>query len=207
MNEEKDIDRNNQSSGSASEQEADESLMVRVMSGSQEAFEIILNRYSSHIINFAYRFLSSQEEAEDIAQQVFLRAYKASSRYDPKRPFRPWLFSIASRLISNQIRFRKRHRNESLDVTPQETEGGSYADKIPDPSCLKPEDILEKQHLIQQVQGALQRLPESQRIAVLLARFEDMSYEEIGHSMGISVSSVKSLLFRARERLRYLLKH
>lgn len=180
----------------------DESLMADFASGSQAAFELIFERYSSHIINFAYRFLGSRDEAEDIAQEVFLRIYKAKERYDPKRPFRPWIFSIASHLISDQKRFGKRHPKESLDVTLQDSDGNPYRNEIEDRSSAKSEELLEKQQIAHLVQKALKELPENQRQAVLLARFEDMSYEEISQTMKVSVSAVKSLLFRARESLK-----
>ncbi len=180
----------------------DESLMADFASGSQASFELIFERYSSHIINFAYRFLNSRDEAEDIAQEAFLRVYMTKERYDPGRSFRSWIFSIAAHLISNQIRSRKRHPKESLDKTQQDSDGNSYGGEIEDGSSLKSEDILERQQLVRQVQEALRKLPENQRTAVVLARFEEMSYEEISVTMDVSVTAVKSLLFRARQSLK-----
>ena len=185
---------------------SDESLMADFVSGSQAAFELIFERYSSHIINFAYRFLGSREESEDIAQEVFLRIYRAKERYDPRRPFRPWIFSIASHLISNRRRHGKRHPEEPLEGMPQDPDGSSYGGEIEDRSLPKSEELLEKQQLAQQVRDALENLPESQRQAVVLARFEEMSYEEISETMKISVPAVKSLLFRARQSLKELLR-
>ena len=182
-------------------EKTDEALMAGFKSGSHAAFELIFERYSSHIIGFAYRFLNSREEAEDIAQEVFLRIYKAKERFDASRPFRPWLFSIASRLISNRTRSRKRHPQEPLEIAAQDGVGHSHIDAIEDRS-LKPGELLERQQLAQYVKEALQKLPENQRTAVLLARFEDMSYEEIGVTMDISLTAVKSLLFRARQSLK-----
>lgn len=183
----------------------DESLMRDFASGSQEAFELIFERYSSHIINFAYRFLGTREEAEDIAQEVFLRIYRAKEQYDANRPFRPWIFSITSRLISNRLRDRKRHPTASLDWNVEDDEGSSQALQIPEKPGHEPAQILGKKQLVLTVRRALEQLPENQRTAVILARFEEMSYEEIAQAMNTSVLAVKSLLFRARESLKKLL--
>lgn len=180
----------------------DEAIMACFQAGETDAFQIIFDRYSSHIINFAYRFLGSREEAEDIAQEVFLRIYRAKERYDPKRPFRPWIFSIAAHLISNQRRNSKRHPKEPLEGMLQDSDGSSPRREIEDRSSPKSEELLEKQQIAERVRNALENLPESQRQAVLLARFEEMSYEEIGETMDISLTAVKSLLFRARQNLK-----
>ncbi|HMU76164.1 MAG TPA: sigma-70 family RNA polymerase sigma factor [Elusimicrobiota bacterium] len=93
----------------SAEREPDESLMRQFQAGDGEAFDALFDRYSARLINFAFRFLHSREEAEDAAQDVFLRLRGKKERYDPSRPFRPWLFSIASRLVSNRLRQKKRH--------------------------------------------------------------------------------------------------
>ncbi len=180
----------------------DEAIMACFQAGETDAFQIIFDRYSSHVINFAYRFLNSQEEAEDIAQEVFLKIYRAKERYDANRPFRPWLFSIASRLISNQRRSRKRHPQESLDWSSEDSDGRLQSPLLVDHSNPLPDEILQKQQLIDTVKKALEKLPGEQRKAVLLARYEEMSYEEIAITMEVSVSAVKSLLFRARGSLK-----
>ena len=180
----------------------DESLMRDVASGSQDAFEMIFDRYSVRIINFAYRFLASREEAEDIAQEVFLRIYKAREKYNPARPFKPWLFSITSRLISNQRRMKKRHPQESLDWTFENLEGNLQETILSENKTHLPDEVIQKQQLISTVQEALRKLPEDQRKAVIFARYEEMSYEEIADTIGVSVSAVKSLLFRARASLK-----
>jgi RNA polymerase sigma-70 factor, ECF subfamily len=185
--------------------DSDEELMRRFQSGEDEAFRVLFDRYASHLINFAYRLLSSRDESEDIAQEVLLRVYKGKDRYDPSRPFRPWIFSIASRLISNRLRDRKRHPQVSLNFKPDEDHHDIPTIDLADKSSHPTEEILEKQQLAQHVQKALADLPENQRTAVLLARFEEMPYEEIAATMGSSVSSVKSLLFRARQTLKAVL--
>lgn len=182
--------------------ETDESLMARFKEGSEDDFNVLFDRYSSHVINFVYRFLGSREEAEDLAQEVFLRVYRAQNRYDASRPFRPWLFAIASRLVSNRLRDRKRHPLASLDQQAEGESGEPLSWQFPDPPPTRPAESLDKRDLALTVQNVLDRLPETQRMAVLLARFEEMSYEDIAQSLGTSVSAVKSLIFRARLTLK-----
>lgn len=182
--------------------DSDQELMRRFQSGEEEAFRGLLDHYTPHLINFAYRMLSSRDESEDLAQEVFLRVYKGKDRYDPSRPFRPWIFSIASRLISNRLRDRKRHPKVSLDWKPEEGSREIPTIDLPDKSSLRPEETLENRQLAQVVRDALAALPENQRAAVLLARFEEMSYEEIAQTMESTVVAVKSLLFRARQTLK-----
>lgn len=179
----------------------DEDLMGRFRSGDEEAFQVLFNRYATHLINFAHRLLRSREDSEDIAQETLLRVYRGKDRYDPSRPFRPWLFSIVVRLTSNRLRDRKRHPQESLDWMP-EGEDAPHAPDLPDRTSLSPEQSAEKHYTVLMVQRALDALPENQRAAVLLSRFEEMSYEEIAQVMDTSASSVKSLLFRARQALK-----
>lgn len=181
--------------------------MRRFKEGAEEAFEEIFDRYSAHIINFLFRFLNSQEELEDIAQEVLLRIYKNKERYDPGRPFRPWIFSIAARLASNHLRHGRRHPQNSLDGASDDVNGANPLSQLPDQTLREPEKTLEKKLLVRSVQEALSKLPENQRIAVLLARFEDMSHEEIAQTLGVSLSSVKSLLFRAKESLKKSLRN
>ncbi len=184
--------------------ETDQALMSCFQEGDPDAFSIIFDRYASHIINFSYRFLNNQQESEDIAQEVLLRVYKGKDRYDSSRPFRPWIFSIAARLLSNRRRDKKRHAEESLDWQSENADEGSQVRfQLEDKSSgVDPQKVTEKNQLALIVQKALKELPENQRIAVILARFEGMSYEDIAQSLDISVSAVKSLLFRARETLK-----
>lgn len=185
--------------------DSDEEFMRRFQSGDEQAFRLLFDRYASHLINFAYRMLTSRDEAEDLTQEVLLRVYRAKDHYDPSRPLRPWIFAIASRLISNRLRDRKLHSQVSLDFKPDEDHDAILASDLPDRASPPSDEILERQRLVQQVQKALAELPENQRTAVLLARFEEMPYEEIAVAMGNSVSSVKSLLFRARQTLKTIL--
>jgi RNA polymerase sigma-70 factor (ECF subfamily) len=183
--------------------EDDQDLMRRFQGGEEEAFQDLFNRYAPRVINFAYRFLHSQAEAEDIAQEVFLRVYKGRERFDRAKPFKPWLFAITSRLISNRLRDAKRHPNITLEPVTKEDETPSML-PIPE-TALRPDQEMDRQEKVQAVQAALLTLPESQRVVVLLARFEEMSYDEIAQATDMSVASVKSLLFRAKQALKQAL--
>ena len=177
--------------------------MRRFRSGDEEAFQFLFNHYAPPVINFAYRFLHSQAEAEDLAQEVFLRVYKGRERYDERRPFKPWLFAIASRLISNRLRDAKRHPQTPLETSLQDDEA-SLTLPIPEKN-LRPDQEMDQKEKVKAVQDALKALPENQRAAVLLARYEEMSYEGIAQVMGTSVIAVKSLLFRAKQTLKQAL--
>lgn len=184
--------------------ETDEFLMRRFQLGDADAFVVLFNRYSTHLINFANRFLFSQEESEDTAQDVLLRIHNARDRYNASHPFRPWLFAIASHLISNRLRQKKRHPLISLFHSDDKDDAPPI--DPPERRDHGPEQSMENRHLAARIQSSLSLLPENQRTAVILARFEDMTNEEIAQTMGTSVSSVKSLLFRARQTLKNALK-
>lgn len=185
--------------------ESDEELMAAFQSGSEEAFKTLFDRYAARLFNFSLRFFRSNEEAEDVAQEVLLRVFHKKERFDTSKPFRPWIFTIASRMISNRLRDKKRHPHLSLDKTTENDEGEELKlDPVESPQ-LRPDSIREGVEITDAVQRAIEALPENQRAAILLARYEEMSYEEIAQSMSTSVSSVKSLLFRARITLTKIL--
>ena len=184
---------------------SDELLMALFKKGDEQAFRILFDRYYSHVLNFAFRLLASREESEDIAQETLFRVYDNKDRFDSSRFFRPWLFAIASRLASNKLRHRKRHPSRSLDWKPDDDSEYQSPPELPDVTTPQPHEVMEKKQTIDMVREALDALPEKQRTVVILARYEDMPYEEIGMVMGLSVGGVKSLFFRAKEQLRQFL--
>lgn len=188
--------------GRGSNNTTDEELMRRFQEGDETAFHRIFDAYALHLVNFAYRFCRSREPAEDIAQETLIRVYKNRHRYESTRPFRPWLFSIAVRLISNKLREWKRHPHRSLDADPEEG-GDSPEIRIAAStiSAENPEPALESVLLVRLVNEKLDQLPDNQRIAITLLRFHALSYEEIAKTMELTVPAVKSLLFRARTKL------
>ncbi len=176
--------------------------MKEFQNGEESAFGVLFDRYTPRLINFAYRFLHSRGGAEDVIQETFVRIYKGKDRYDTERLFRPWVFAIASRLISNCLRDTKRHQEMALETNTICGEKKSLAEMLPDNSILMPLDLSEQNERSETVRHAVDGLPDKQRLALLLCRFEGMSYNDISHVMNTSVSAIESLLFRARQSLK-----
>jgi RNA polymerase sigma-70 factor (ECF subfamily) len=145
--------------------------------------------------------LGNMEDAHDVAQQVFIRIWKSAARYQPSAKFSTWMFTILRNLAFNEHRRRSRHRVDSLDAAAE-----AYGLEIPDTGVKSADSILSQQELEQAIDDAIQSLSENQRMAVSLRKFQDLSYEEIADVMETSVSSVKSLLFRARAELKQRLQ-
>ena len=183
---------------------SDVQLMLDVKAGDEQSFELLLQRYRRPLVNFLYRMVRVREEAEDLAQEVFVRVYRARQDYVPSAKFTTWLFRIATNLALNSVRDNRYQRMEvSLDapVTVDAEEGDE-----------KVIDIAEKnpnieQHLVEEVRKkmirhAIEKLPEKQRAAVLLHKYEELDYGDIAKILECSESALKSLLFRAYETLR-----
>jgi RNA polymerase sigma-70 factor (ECF subfamily) len=181
----------------------DVQLMLDVKAGDEASFELLLHRYRTPLVNFLYRMVRNREQAEDLAQEVFLRVYRAREDYVPSAKFTTWLFRIATNLALNSVRdTRYRKLEVSIDAPIGETEDG-------DERTL---DIPEKhpnieQHLVEDarrkmIRHAIDKLPEKQRAAVLLHKYQELDYAEIAKILACSESALKSLLFRAYESLR-----
>jgi RNA polymerase sigma-70 factor (ECF subfamily) len=164
-------------------------LIERTLAGDDAAFGQLIERHQRSVFNIAYRMLGNREEAGDIAQEAFWRAYRNLGGFDRDRPLAPWLYRIATNLSLNRLR-RNPPPTISLDALP------AVADTSPGP----PERLLqaETQNRIRQ---AILALPPADRTVIELRHFQALSYEEIALVTGASVSSVKSRLFRARRRL------
>jgi RNA polymerase sigma-70 factor (ECF subfamily) len=183
----------------------DAALMLRVQGGDLPAFEAIVEKYRLPVFNFVHRTLRDAEEAEDIAQQVFLQAWKAAGRYRVASRFSTWLFTIARNLCLNELRRRGRHRTDSLDA-PIEAGGAPREREIEDCRSLGVTGTVLLEELGEKIEEALADLPESQRSAILLLREKEMAYEDIAVVLGVSVSAVKSLIHRGRETLKHRIK-
>jgi RNA polymerase sigma-70 factor (ECF subfamily) len=183
----------------------DAMLMERTRLGDRKAFEELVNRYRRPILRLARRTVRDDFEAEDLAQKVFVQAYRAAGRYRPTAKFSTWLFTIARNLCLNEIRRRIRRSAESLDAW-RDSEEGAFSRQFEDPAGQEPDQEVQRAELYQMVEEAIDDLPENQRVAITLCREGDQSYEDIGEVLGLSVSAVKSLVFRAREALKRRLK-
>jgi RNA polymerase sigma-70 factor (ECF subfamily) len=173
-------------------------LMLSFKNGDKSAFEALLRKHYRNVLNFSYRFLGRRDLAEDLTHEVFLRVYQNPAGYEPRSRFRTWLYTIAKNLCLNELR-RKSHRMQSLDE-PGLQESGQMSNAIPDPS-LPPEESLVRKERIAAVRAAIDELPENQRLAVILRRYDDFSYEQIAATLNTSEKAVKSLLNRAKEHL------
>lgn len=183
----------------------DAALMLRVKQGDTDAFAGLVEKYKQPVMNLAFRTLRDVTEAEDLAQNVFLQAWKSSGRYEATAKFSTWLFTIARNLCLNEIRRRSRHPAESLDQTRDDNENQPLF-QIEDHRQASTPDQLLRGELESKVSEAISSLPENQRIALMLCREEELSYEEIAEVLGCSLSATKSLIHRARETLKQTLK-
>ncbi|HWJ03853.1 MAG TPA: sigma-70 family RNA polymerase sigma factor [Verrucomicrobiae bacterium] len=174
---------------------SDEELAVRATGGDKEAFAEIVRRYEKPIFALAYRMLGNREDARDIAQEAFLKAYRALATFKENSRFSPWLYSIANNLCIDFLR-RKGRNNLSLDEPMPEGGERQVAGGV-DPAI-----DLERKETQVQVRKALEHLPDKFKNILVLRHMQELSYEEIAEALGISVSLVKTHLFRAREALR-----
>ncbi len=174
--------------------------MQQVKAGNAEAFSNIIRKYQKTVLNLTYRFTGDPVEAEDLAQEVFLRVYRAADRFEARAKFFTYLYQVTLNLCRNE-RAKVRHkRNTSLDAPMKEGEPDSLR-QIQDPSGSA-EELLTRQELGDVVREAVLSLPEEQREAVMMQRFQDLSYEEIAEILKLSVPAVKSRLHRAKLALK-----
>lgn len=183
---------------------SDVQLMLDVKAGDEQSFALLLHRYRRPLVNFLYRMVRQREQAEDLAQEVFLRVYRAREEYVPSAKFTTWLFRIATNLALNSVRDTKHQRKEiSLDA-PLNADAEDGDERKLDVAERHPNI---EQHLVEEsrkkmILHAIEKLPEKQRAAVLLHKYEELDYGEIAKILGCSESALKSLLFRAYEALR-----
>jgi RNA polymerase sigma-70 factor (ECF subfamily) len=176
-------------------------LMGLASAGDIAAFEQIVERHQRMVVGTVGRMLGTNSDAEDIAQQVFVRVWKNLKRYEPRAKFTTWLLKITRNLVFNELRRRSRH-----PAVPLQSETDEEERPLKDERAVSPDASLLEHELQEAVDAAIAQLPESQRMAVILRRYEELSYDEIAEALDQSVSAVKSLLFRARTELRESLK-
>ncbi len=182
----------------------DAALMLRVKRGDMAAFEVLVEKYKQPVVNLMFRMVRDLEEAEDLAQTVFVRVFQSASRYEVSAKFSTWLFTIARHLCLNEIRRRGRHPAESLDAEPTDSDQPSR--QFEDARVFSAPEAFLQGELEEKIQEALEALPEKQRLAIALCRQDELSYEEIAEVLGCSVSATKSLIHRGRETLKQRLK-
>lgn len=172
-------------------------LMQLVSVGDTEAFEQLVERNQRLVVGTVARMLGNNSEVEDIAQQVFVRVWKSAGRYVPRAKFTTWLLKITRNLVFNELRRRSRHAQSPLRAESEDEDR-----PIRDERTAEPDAALLEQELQRAIEAAITQLPEAQRMALVLRRYDELSYEQIADVLDQSVPAVKSLLFRARTQLR-----
>ncbi|MGD0412930.1 MAG: sigma-70 family RNA polymerase sigma factor [Verrucomicrobiota bacterium] len=183
----------------------DAALMLLAKDGDMRAFEQLVEKYKQPVVSLMFRMLHDLSEAEDLAQMVFVRVHQSASRYEVSAKFSTWIFTIARHVCLNEIRRRSRHPVESIESSVPETDEPATR-QFEDHKTFTPPEAFLHHELEAKIQQALDQLPEKQRLAVLLCRQDDLSYEEIARVLGLSLSATKSLIHRARETLKLKLK-
>ncbi|PYK64233.1 MAG: RNA polymerase subunit sigma-24 [Verrucomicrobia bacterium] len=188
-------DRGNQ--GRSEEDAEDVRLMNLVGRGDTNAFEELIERHQALVAGTVARMLGSNSDVEDIAQQVFIRVWKSARRYKPRAKFTTWLLKITRNLVFNELRRTKRRA-----LVPLDPAAGANEPALKDESNPAPDASLLEAELQKAIEEAIMHLPETQRMALVLRRYEQLSYEQIAEVLDLSVPAVKSVLFRARTELR-----
>jgi len=196
------------SSHSKYSEQLDEDLVLRVQRGDKSAFDFLVIKYQHRIIQLVNRYVKDPSEAQDVAQEAFIKAYRALGNFRGDSAFYTWLYRIAINTAKNYLVSRSR-RNSDYQVDIQDAEVFENAPQLQ--GMETPERLLLNQEIIDTIQEAIDKLPEDMRTAIMLREFEGMSYEEIAETMDCPVGTVRSRIFRAREaidnKLNPLLEH
>ena len=195
-----------ESSGQLALRDPDIRLMLRVAQDDATAFAELVDSYQHRLVTVLRHLLGNADEAEDLAQEVFLRVYRTRKKYRPRAKFSTWLFTIANNLALNALRSRSRRPAIPLNVRDSGPLGPRPAEQLVRDRADQPVQKMQQQELAGLVQQAIEGLNERQRMAVVLNKFEDMNYAEIAEVMELTTKAVKSLLSRARDNLREILK-
>jgi len=176
-----------------------EDLMARIAEGDEDAFEILVNRHQTSVLNLIYRFIGDRTQAKDLAQEVFLRVWQAAGSYQPKAKFTTWIYRITANLCINELKSSRRRKLFQF-LRFGEDQENTIEEVLVDGSP-SPEDLLLSREQSRRISDALQSLPANQRMALVLRRYDNLSYQEIAKILNCSVSAVESLLIRAKRDL------
>jgi len=182
-----------------------EELMAKIAKGDEDAFEILVNRHQTSILNLVYRFVGDRTQAKDLAQEVFIRVWQSAKTYEPKAKFTTWIYRITANLCFNELKSARRKKWFPFNWSDEDGEH-TFEETLAD-STPSTEDLLLEKERNRQISDALQSLPDNQRLALVLKRYDDRSYQEIAQVIGCSVSAVESLLVRAKRALQEKLKN
>ena len=184
----------------------DAQLMLRVREGDDESFRVLLDKHRNPLVHFLQRMVQDAGASEELAQEVFLRIYRARTSYEPSAKFTTWMFRIASHLALNWMR-DERHERAALRLDGVAERGDDLPARQLKDKNPSVEHSLVYETRLQEIRDSIASLPAKQRAAVLMHKYEEMEYSQIAKSLNCSESAVKSLLFRAYETLRARLAH
>ena len=179
--------------------------MARIAEGDDSAFEILVNRHQTSVLNLIYRFIGDRTQAKDLAQEVFIRVWQAAKTYKSEAKFTTWLYRITANLCLNELKSARRKKWFSFNRSDEDGKH-TFEETLSD-TAPSSEDLLLQKERSRQISNALQSLPENQRMALILKRYDDLSYQEIAQVIGCSVSAVESLLVRAKRTLQEKMKN
>jgi RNA polymerase sigma-70 factor (ECF subfamily) len=188
------------------EESSDAQIMLRVKTGDQSAFDYLVQKYRRPLVSFMYRMARSSAAAEDLAQEVFLRVYRSRASYEASAKFTTWLYRIATNLAVNHARDTRHERPEvtvSLDEPAGEDSGATL--ELPDGKLTVEQAMVRRERMLA-IRAKVEALPEQQKMAVIMHKYQQMDYKQIADVLKKSESATKSLLFRAYETLREQLK-
>ena len=186
----------------------DKALMVRIAKGDEEALRDLIEKHQGAVYGTIAKMLGDPVEAQDLAQQAFVRVYRAAGSYRAAAQFKTWMFTIVRNLVFNEHRRRSRATFVSLHPSDNDQghSGGSPGLDLPDLANKTPDENVLQREMLRKIDEAILALPEQQRLAIVLRRYDEFSYEQIAEILKTSVPATKSLLFRARETLRVALR-
>ncbi len=184
---------------------SDAEIMLRVREGDDSGFDLLIEKYRRPIVHFMFRMVHNQAVAEELAQEVFLRVYRSRTSYRAEAKFSTWLYRIATNLGVNHARDTKQERTAPAVYLDQADAETGLTPDVADATPSVEQEMLRDERL-RQIRQHVMELPERQRMAVLMHKYQDMDYKEIGAVLKLSESATKSLLFRAYQTLRERLK-
>src|SRR5690625_3321316 len=180
------------------EREVDQELVERVQNGDKSAFDVLVGKYQHKIISLVTRYVNDHAEAMDVAQEAFIKAYRAIGRFRGDSAFYTWLYRIAVNTAKNHLVAQSRRPPES-DIDAQDAEQYDYESRLKEQET--PEGLVERDEVARTIIAAIDELPEDLRTAITLRELEGLSYEEIAQAMECPIGTVRSRIFRAREAI------
>lgn len=182
----------------------DRADMASLAAGQESALDRLMERHAAAVFHFLHRMLGNEEDAQDLAQETFVRVHRASASYRPQQKFTTWLYTIAANLARNHLRWRSRHPTASLDA-PVESSEQTLADALPSP-LKAPDGAVNAAELVQAVRRAVDELPPDLRDAIVLCEWEELAVAEAAAVLESSPKAVEARLYRARRWLRERLR-